>query len=101
MTKREMFEGIAGVLDEIGTDEQVAFIDAQIALLDKRSAAGRKPTAGQVANEDLKGFIATEVAKAMDVTVQKASQLLRQLVLEGTVIRTEGKGKEKTTFAVA
>lgn len=109
VTKREMFEAILAVLDE-GTAE-AAFVEKELELLAKRAGAERKPNANQVANEALKaemvamlaveGNTATEVANAFDVTVQKAAQLLKQLVTAGAVVRVEGKGKEKTRFVRA
>lgn len=112
VTKRDNFVAIADVLADVeGTDNLVEFVEAQIELLDKRKAAGRKPTKAQLANEDLKsdivsglqaldgeGSTATEIANAYSVSVQKASQLLRQLVLAGVIERVEGKGKERTKF---
>ena len=113
VTKRDRFIEIATVLEQIeDTEALVEFIDGEIALLDKRAAKPRKPTADQIANEGLKdeiveilgeadaGRTATEVAVALDVSVQKASQLLRQLVIAGRVTRVEGKGKTKTVFTV-
>lgn len=111
VTKRDMFVEIANVLETEGTPEQVAFIDHEIALIDKRKNAGRKPTKAQLENAVLKdaiaeslpaeGATATEVAQAHEISVQKASQLLRQLVADGFVARVEGKGKEKTRFLPA
>ena len=110
-TKRDMYVEIAEVLEGIeGTEDLVAFVDHQVELIDKRKSAPRKPTSAQLANEALKaemvdtieahpeGLTATEVGNAHGVTVQKASQLLRQLVADGYVARVEGKGKEKTKF---
>jgi hypothetical protein len=113
VTKRDNFVAIADILEGIdGASDLVDFIDAQIAMLDKRKGAERKMTAVQLANVALKSDIvevltevgsatATDVGATLDISVQKASQLLRQLTLDGEIVRTEGKGKEKTTFAVA
>lgn len=112
MTKRDMFVEILAILTDAGEVEKAEFVEKQIDQLDKRASAPRKPTAEQLANEVLKDEIvemlgegamtATEVAHSLGegVSVQKASQLLRQLVLAGTVTRTEGKGKAKTLFSV-
>jgi predicted PP-loop superfamily ATPase len=111
ITKRDNFVAIVEMLEAIdGTEDKVEFIEAQIALLDKRKTGERKMTKTQAENVELKAVIAevldgtdnataTDVATALDVSVQKASQLLRQMIAEGTVARTEGKGKDKTTFA--
>lgn len=109
-TKRENFLAIREVLTGIeGTEDQVAFIDRQVELLDNRKNGTRKPTKDQVANEALKaefvdflaeaeGATATDVATEFGVTVQKVSQLMKQLVDAGKVERIEGKGKTKTLF---
>lgn len=112
VTKRDMFTEIATVLETVGADEAlVEFVDHQIEMLDKRKSAPRKPTADQLKNEGLKdsivsflpaeGMTATEIANTLDVTVQKTSQLLRQLVNAGEVIRIDAKGKEKARFLPA
>lgn len=112
VTKRENFEATKAALNAVGNFEFDEFLDAQVALLDKRAGAERKATKTQVENEALKDAIvevldgvedatATDVAKALDVSVQKVAQLLRQLVAETRVTRVEGKGKNKTTFVVA
>lgn len=114
VTKRDKFVEIAGILEAVeGTEDLVAFIDKEVELIDKRASRPRKPTADQLANEALKdeivevlgeageaGVTATDVAKVFDVSTQKVSQLLRQLVLTGRVERVEGKGKTKTVFKV-
>lgn len=113
VTKRDMFVAIAGVLEDLeDTEELVAMVEKEIALIDKRAARPRKATATQVANEAMKADIvevlatgeaktATEIADEFDVSTQKVAALLRQLVLTGAVTRVEGKGKTKTTFTVA
>jgi predicted transcriptional regulator len=113
VTKRERFAEIVAILEQIeGTEVQVEFVEAQVALLDKRAGKERGLTKTQKENEGLKetivevlaeadeGATATDVAKVLEVSVQKASQLLRQLVAAGTVTRTEGNGKTKTLFSV-
>ena len=106
VTKREMFEAIKAVL----TDEaQIAFIDHELELLAKKNAyKSDKPTAAQVANEGIKTqimevltaepnrlFTATEVGKAVnpDLSNQRISALLRQLVEDGKVTKTVDKRK--------
>jgi hypothetical protein len=116
ITKRDRFAELRLVAEAEGRTDLVEFVDAEVALLDKRSTAGRKPTKVQLANEALKadiivilegadgtadGGTATEVAGVLGVSVQKASQLLKQLVDAGLVNRADGKGKVKTLFTVA
>jgi Fic family protein len=108
VTKRETFVEILSVLTD---PAQKAFVEHEIELIDKRKNAPRKPTAEQKANEALKarivdelpteGATATDIANGLEVSVQKASQLLRQLVEAGFVTRVEGKGKNKTLFVPA
>lgn len=113
VTKRERFVEIATILEQIeGTEELVEFVDGEIALLEKRAGKARGLTKTQKENEVLKaeivealaeaeaGATATQVAQAFGISVQKAAQLLKQLVGEARVTRTEGKGKTKTLFSV-
>ena len=54
ITKREMFQQIKSHLTD---PTEIAFIDHQIELLDRKNASNRKPTANQVENENfLVGF---------------------------------------------
>jgi DNA-binding transcriptional ArsR family regulator len=112
VTKRDMFVEIANALEANGAPiEMVEFVDHEIALIDKRKSAPRKPSKNQVENENLKaqivdelpaeGATATEIANGLEVSVQRTSQLLRQLVDAGLVTRVEGKGKTKTQFVLA
>jgi len=110
-TKRDMLVEIAERLEGLGgTEDLVAFVEKQIEQLDKRKSAPRKPTATQIENESLKtvmvevledhpeGLTATEVALVVEISVQKASQLLKQLKESGLVTKVEAKGKEKARF---
>ena len=113
VTKRDMFLTIADVLGETeGNEDMVAFLTHEVALIDKRANAPRKATKAQIENAGLKdgivavlsgtsGSTATEIAGALGVSVQKASQLLRQLIADGFVTKTEAHGKEKARFSVA
>lgn len=114
VTKRERFEQVIAVLETIeGTEELVAFAEREKEILAKRAGKERKPTATQVANEAVKaeilevlaeagaeGVTATEVGTALELSTQKVSALVRQLVLSGQAERVEGKGKTKTIFKV-
>lgn len=116
VTKRTQYESIVEVLTTAGPiyEDLVDFAKAQIALLDKRKTATRGASKTQIENAGIKelivsnletlegeGATATEIAESMDISVQKATQLVKQLVDAGTIVRTEGKGKVKTTFSVA
>ena len=104
MTKVEMFNAIKGVVAD--NKEMVAFIDHEIELLQKKSS-NRKPTKTQAENESLKneilsvltdkGMTVTEIQKSSEIlgelSNQKVSALLRQLVEVGAVEKTVDKKK--------
>lgn len=106
MTKKEMFEQIKANYSL--TKEEVEFIDHELELLAKKNSAEKKPTAVQVANEGIKTAIVNgmEVGKKYTITDlmktipecaelsnQRVSALVRQLVTDGSVERTEEKRK--------
>ena len=106
MTKREMFEMIKAN-HNLSADE-IAFIDHELELLAKKNSAEKKPTAVQVANEGIKADIldGMEIGKKYTITDlmkefpacaelsnQRVSALVRQLVTDGAVERTEEKRK--------
>ena len=115
MTKREMFELIKGKYPL--TAEEVAFIDHELELLSKKNSADKKPTAQQEANATIKSAIQTvmeanpnqlftvsELMKKVpglpeDMTNQRMSALVRQMVESGLVKRTEE--KRKAYFSLA
>jgi len=112
VTKRDQFVAILAVLEGLDEGDKAEFISKQIALLDKRAGAERGETKTQAENVEFKALIvgmlegvdegttATDIATGLDLSVQRVSQLLRQLVLSGEVTRTDAKGKTKATFAV-
>lgn len=105
MTKKEMFTQILANYNL--TEDEIAFINREIELLDKKNGAIKKPTAKQTANEGIKGAILdamengeryriADLLKVVadlpeDMTPQRMSALVRQLILEGAVTRTEEK----------
>ena len=95
------------------TDEVREKLEALVASLAKRNAktGTRKPTKTQRENAELKvklaefvagteGVRAKDVAEAFEVSTQKASALLKQLVDEGSLVKAEGE-KKVTLFKVA
>ena len=104
MTKVEMFNAIKEVVAD--NQEMVAFIEHEIELLQKKSA-NKKPTKTQEENKSLKneilsvlsdeGMTVTEIQKKSEilgeVSNQKVSALLRQLVEVGAVEKTIEKKK--------
>ena len=106
MTKAQMFAQIKANYPL--TADEVKFIDHELELLSKKNSAEKKPTAQQTANEGIKTAIVegmernrlytvTEIIKSIpacaDMTNQRVSALLRQLVEAGLVKRTEDKRK--------
>ena len=106
MTKREMFEQIKRNYGL--TEQEVAFIDHELELLAKKNSADKKPTKAQVENEGIKDVILagmengrlytiTDLIKSIegisDLSNQRVSALVRQLVADGSVTRTEDKRK--------
>jgi len=95
------------------TDEVREKLEALKASLEKRNAKSgtRKPTKTQRENAELKvkladfvtgtdGVRAKDVAEHFELSTQKASALLKQLVDEGTLVKAEGE-KKVTLFKVA
>lgn len=106
MTKADYFRQIMASYPL--TDDEKAFVEHELELLAKKNSAEKKPTAVQVANEGIKDAIleAMEVGKKYTITDlmkeveacaelsnQRVSALVRQLVTDGSVERTEEKRK--------
>jgi len=110
-TKREYYNEILAI--EGLSDDLKKFVNAEIALLDKKNS-NRKPTKAQEANEGYKAQIlailanaenpltASEIHKLVkydeDVQVQKTSALLAQLAKNGEVVKTTD--KKKSVFSL-
>ena len=108
MTKREMLEAVVNGVEV--TADMKEFAQNELIKMDA-AAAKRKATMSkkQEENEKLKSEIlthlgmeartATDIAGVMEMSVQKASALLRQIVKDGKATQTEvavkGKGKQK------
>ena len=111
MTKAVAWGIVKGIVETSGhpqAEELVAKIDNELALLAKKNSAEKKPTAQQTANvgimsaivegmEPNRLYTVTEIIKSVpacaDLTNQRVSALLRQLVEGGKVKRTEDKRK--------
>ena len=108
VTKREKFEMLKAMAEVQSNPMLMEFIDHELELLAKKNASEKKPTAQQTANEGIKTAIVegmetnrlytvTEIIKSIpecaDMTNQRVSALLRQLVEGGAVKRTEDKRK--------
>ena len=104
MTTREFLNAV--ITNQV-TEDVVAFAKGTLVKLDERNAKrSSKPSKTAVANEPIKGKIlaflstndrvpAANVGTACEITTQKASALLRQLVEEGKVVSMEVKIPKK------
>ena len=107
MTKREFY---AAIVNGTVSEDIVSFAAQEIAKMDAANDKRRNTvTKKQLENEGVKTEIlahlgaeaktATVVGEEMEISTQKASALLRQLVNEGKATATEvvvkGKGKQK------
>ena len=111
MTKREKFELLANLADVKANPMLSEFVAHELELLAKKNASGTgKMTATQVANEGIKAeildglanepnrmFTISEMQKAIpccaELSNQRISALIRQLVADGKVERIEDKRK--------
>lgn len=117
MTKRDYFNQLLA-LDEVkGNESLVKFIEHELELLAKKNASGEgKMTATQIANEGIKSeilecmanepnrlFTISEMQKVFpccaEMSNQRVSALVRQLVADGKVERLEE--KRKAVFRIA
>jgi hypothetical protein len=117
MTKATAWTIVKGIVENSGhpqSAELVEKIENELALLAKKNSAEKKPTAQQTANEGIKsaivnGMVANraytitdiikEVPQCAELTNQRVSALMRQLVESGAVVRTEDKRKAYFTLA--
>lgn len=108
LTKAQKFAMLRAIPAVAENAMLVEFIDHEVELLTKKNSADKKPTAQQVTNagiataiiegmEPNRLYTVTEVIKSIpqcaDLTNQRVSALLRQLVETGKVKRTEDKRK--------
>lgn len=106
MTNREFLTAIANSASL--SDDLTAYAAEQITKLDMRNAARKekqssKPSKTAIENEPIKAsimeflsaqtepMIAADIGAAVDITTAKASAMLRQLVSDGKVIKSEVK----------
>ena len=112
MTKRDYFNRILSYAH----DEDKAFIEHELELLDKRTSAERKPTPKQVENVGFKTdilawmevgetYAAADVVKgvpsivAAGLSAQRVSAMLTQLVNDGSLVKTVDKRKSVYSLA--
>ena len=116
MTKRDYFNALLNIAEVKANGEMVKFIEHELELLAKKNSAEKKPTAVQVANEGIKSVIYDVLAenggKMMTISEmqkvsaelgelsnQRISALVRQLINDGKVERVEE--KRKAYFKIA
>jgi hypothetical protein len=112
-TKRQMFEGLLTI--PTLTQEQKDFIKHELELLAKKNSTDKKPTAQQTANEAVKTAILDgmevnrlytitelikEIPECADMTNQKVSALVRQLVDADLMVKTVDKRKSYFSLIV-
>ena len=111
MTKKDHFNALKAIPEVAQNEVLMAFIDHEIELLNRKNSTAtgeKKLTATQVANEELKtaileGMTANrlytitelmkEIPECAELTNQKISAIVRQMVKENTVNRIEDKRK--------
>lgn len=110
ITKRESFSEIAEILKGLGKDRLVKVMEHELELLAKKNSSDKKPTAAQLENEGIKNeilecmanepnrlFTISEMQKifpcCVELSNQRVSALIRQLIADGKVKRTEDKRK--------
>ena len=113
MTYSKALETVIATLDH---GEVKTKLEALKASISKKNSADRKPTATQKANEGYKtailngmeagkAYTITELTKAIpeiaELTNQRVSAIVRQMVEAGTVLRSEVKRKAYFTKAEA
>lgn len=111
LTKKDHFNALKSIPEVAQNEVLVAFIDHEIELLNRKNSTAtgeKKLTATQVANEELKTAILNgmtakrlytitelmkEIPECAELTNQKISAIVRQMVKEKTVNRIEDKRK--------
>jgi len=114
ITKRDNFTELRGIVENMGREDLVAFIDNELDLLNKR-ASRKSLTKTQKANLELvevvfealgactKAVTVTELIAASEnlaeYNTQKVTALLKKLVDAGRVVKVAEKGK--TFYSIA
>ena len=106
ITKREKFEMLMAIAEVKANPILSEFIERELELLSKKNSAEKKPTAQQEENEAIKETILENLTSRMTISEmqktipdlaeysnQKISALMRQLILEGLIVKDEDKRK--------
>ena len=114
LTKKDKFNALLSLAEVKSNPSLVEFINHEIELLDKKNSSEKKPTAQQTANDSIKAAILanmeegkkytiTDLIKSVpecaDLTNQRVSALIRQLIDKNEVVRIED--KRKAYFSLA
>ena len=115
LTKRDRFEALLKMSEVQANPDMVAFIEHEIELLAKKNTSEKKPTKTQIENEGNKQIVLDTLATFTDgktiseiqaaneilaeMSNQKVSALVRQMVQDGSLVRIED--KRKAYFKVA
>lgn len=112
LTKRDHFNALLALVEAQDNQVLVEFVNHELELLSKKNSSERKPTAAQKENEIVKEIILAALtttpaqiselqkthAELAEISNQKISALLRQLIIDNKVVRTED--KKKALFAL-
>ena len=108
MTKRDYFNTLLTLSEVQSNEALVGFINHEIELLARKNTSDKKPTAQQKLNEGIKSAILdsmeantlytiTDMIKTFpacaELSNQRVSALVRQMVADGVLTRTEEKRK--------
>lgn len=115
-TKRDRFNALLDIEAVKNDADLVAFIEHEIELLDKKNTAERKPTPKQVENAGFKAdivaymeqgvlYTSADLTKSVpalveaDVSANRVTAMLTQLVNDGAVVKTVDKRKSYYSLA--
>ena len=112
LTKKDHFAALLALAEVQENQTLVDFINHELELLSKKNTADRKPTAAQIENEGVKTAILAALTTTPttisdlqktheemgELSNQRISALLRQLIIDNKVVRTED--KKKALFAL-
>lgn len=105
LTQKEIVEMMLADASIVANPTYKEYLEGRLEALNKKASSSKKPTATQLANEGIKtdilehltekGITITEMQKTIpccaDLTNQKISALLKQLVDAGLVVKTTDK----------
>ena len=108
MTKRDYFNSLLAIEAVQNNEALVDFINHELELLAKKNSTDKKPTAVQTANEGIKSSIyedmedgrlytitdmIKDIPACAELTNQRVSALVRQMITDNKVERIEEKRK--------